>query len=72
MSTASSGYYPDHSPMYPHDMKRREEIRLANYERLMLKATRAAFRVGLSIRCARGDHGCLNNGSNCICVCHDR
>jgi hypothetical protein len=27
--------------------------------------------AGRSMRCAVEDHGCLNDGSTCICECHD-
>lgn len=27
--------------------------------------------AGRSHRCAMGDHGCTNDGSNCLCECHD-
>lgn len=27
--------------------------------------------AGRSYRCAAGDHGCSNDGSNCLCECHD-
>jgi hypothetical protein len=28
-------------------------------------------RAGRSLRCAQGDHGCANDGSGCLCECHD-
>jgi hypothetical protein len=57
--------------------KRRKELRAA----AIAEAERKAREVSRSIRCGRfGDHrkmmngeyyGCANDGSNCICECHD-
>lgn len=59
-------------PDYPWDAAEREAIRLWRYEEAILRATRAGTRYGLSMRCERGDHGCRNSGSTCLCRCHDR
>ena len=56
---------------FPLDYESREVLRdqwLAYY---VEKAIKGAKRHGLSMRCETGDHGCRNNGSNCLCRCHD-
>lgn len=66
--------------VYPRDaasrMERREEIRSI----ALIAAEQRAARVGLSMKCAgegmavqhkATPGGCANDGSTCLCECHD-
>lgn len=59
---------------YPKDAATRRELR----EKHFMQRVHGALRVGVSIRCGKGDHarpngqGCLNDGSSCLCWCHDQ
>lgn len=62
---------------YPLDAAQRRQLR----EKHMLRHARQALKVGWSSRCVAGDHsrfeawmgngGCQNDGSTCLCWCHD-
>ena len=56
---------------WPADGSARQELRDANAERLRRRAEREAAIYGLSMRCEIGDHGCRNDGTGCLCRCHD-
>jgi type IV secretory pathway VirB9-like protein len=63
---------------YPKDAATRRELREKHY----MRNAKQALHTGQSIRCAAGDHrrrfadgddtGCRNDGSNCLCWCHDQ
>jgi hypothetical protein len=74
---------PDYSTRYPLDPQRRADLRMSHLEFHTLKGVRAGLRAGISMRCEIGDHhrwskvlkehtGCKNDGSNCLCLCHDQ
>ena len=62
--------WPPHP--YPRDERRREAKRIQMYEEALLIASHKATKLGLSYRCAHGDHGCQNSGTGCMCRCHDK
>jgi hypothetical protein len=55
----------------PLDEQSREGIRIAIREAAVLRAVRLAT-GRVSLRCLEGDHGCRNDGTSCLCRCHDR
>lgn len=57
---------------FPRTEAERESKRLTYLEVENQHAQQRAQRNSLSMRCARGDHGCMNDGSNCLCRCHDQ
>lgn len=57
---------------WPRDNEGREQMRSEWLEFHTLKGVRKGLYYGLSMRCERGDHGCMNDGSTCLCRCHDR
>jgi hypothetical protein len=66
---------------YPRTAPERRAERARLRETVMNRAEQEADRVWRSFRCGEGDHarmdphrgreGCANNGSSCICECHD-
>lgn len=73
----------DFSPVYAADPATREEVRAHYLEMHTLKGVQQGLRYGLSMRCTDGDHhrwsskyrehtGCRNDGSTCLCRCHDK
>lgn len=60
---------------YPRDAATRAAERDARYHAYMAEAERKALRSTYSIKCGDwGNHapnGCQNDGSNCLCACHD-
>lgn len=65
---------PDH-PLVAADRERRRQQIL---DEQILAARRIAARVGRSVKCGEyGQHadqegGCANDGTGCLCECHDR
>ncbi|MET9073907.1 hypothetical protein ABZX95_17405 [Streptomyces sp. NPDC004232] len=57
--------------MYPRTRPERAELRAQLETDAAKQACANARRLYASIRCAEGDHGCLNNGTGCLCTCHD-
>lgn len=65
---------------YPLDAESRAAIR----EKHVMRAMKQALHVGWSMRCGYGDHrrrsdndetgwtGCRNDGTGCLCPCHER
>lgn len=65
---------------YPRDRASRQALRQELVEEAIERARHAARLEGISINCA-GDiaahvpadrHRCRNDGSTCLCECHDR
>lgn len=52
---------------YPRDARARMELREKHFRR----AVREARQIGLSINCQTGKHQCANDGTTCLCWCHD-
>jgi len=62
--------WPPHP--YPREESRRDARRIDLYEREILAASHRGTKLGMSYRCAHGDHSCANNGMTCLCRCHDK
>jgi hypothetical protein len=56
---------------YPLDPAERAALREQYLERETLNGVRHGLHHGQSMRCRNGDHGCRNDGSGCMCPCHD-
>lgn len=65
---------------YPRTTGGRQLLRDTYRRRIVERAEREAAMVGLSIKCrgegmavqhATAPGGCANNGSGCLCECHD-
>ena len=56
---------------YPMTAAGRAVERSMQLERATMEGVRKGLRFGLSMRCAKGDHDCLLDGSGCLCICHD-
>lgn len=56
---------------YPSTAIERAKRRSDYLETHTMEGVRKGLKVGLSIRCANGDHGCTNSGAGCLCICHD-
>lgn len=57
---------------FPTDPEERAKVRADTIEEHTLWGARTGLRAGLSLRCGSGDHGCRNDGTGCLCLCHDR
>lgn len=66
---------------YPSAPSERAEARQKIIDRVLDKARQEARELHRSLRCRAGDHhrlhdgyrvGCANDGTTCICDCHDR
>lgn len=59
---------------YPLDTESRLALRGQHIQRAISKS----LHIGQSIRCSRNDHhrgdgdGCQNDGTGCLCWCHDQ
>jgi hypothetical protein len=59
---------------YPDAAAERAAARKRVRDGVMAKAEAEVRRLGRSIKCGLEDHapdGCQNDGSNCLCQCHD-
>jgi hypothetical protein len=72
MSVLSSSQISSFWNDLPFDTNSREDMRIAYLEKRMLEAIREASKQNMSLRCQANDHGCQNDGSSCLCRCHDK
>lgn len=57
---------------FPLDEEARDRLRAEITEEYLLRASHTAAGHMRSARCQKGDHRCRNNGTTCLCYCHDR
>lgn len=57
---------------YPATESERDELRTEYLEAHTLAGVKAGLRAGRSLKCQQNSHDCANDGSTCICICHDR
>lgn len=62
---------PGHVVHYPSDLAAREAFRHRIRTRELAVAESRIRSSCRSLRCGAGDHDCRNDGTTCICECHD-